>query len=112
MPLAFAQATLAVHSRCSSHVTTWRLKGTIEIVQAPDAMCAQTTLGALAYAAQSRIDVKLPTESVRPVSLFLGTLGKSGERKFEVDGRLTWPRLGLRAPPRSHEHQPHERKHR
>ena len=53
--------------------------------QAPDAVCAQSVLGAASLVAQARADVELPTGEARPLSLFLVTVAQSGERKSAAD---------------------------
>ena len=53
--------------------------------QAPDAVCAQSVLGAASLVAQARADVELPTGEGRPLSLFLVTVAQSGERKSAAD---------------------------
>ena len=54
------------------------------IVQAPDALCAQSVLAAAALAAQAHANVLIDGRS-RPLSLFFCTVGESGERKTAVD---------------------------
>ncbi len=56
-----------------------------EVIKAPLALCCQSVLGAGSLAAQSHFDVKLPWETTAPLSLFLLTVGESGERKSAVD---------------------------
>lgn len=56
-----------------------------EVVKAPLALCAQSVLASAALAAQAHFDVKLPWGQRRPLSLFLLTVGESGERKSAVD---------------------------
>src|SRR5689334_11136079 len=53
--------------------------------QAPDAICAQSVLGAASLVAQARANVRLPTGEVRPLSLFVVTVAQSGERKSAAD---------------------------
>ncbi len=66
-----------------------RLRAAIEAVrdkaQVPDAIAAQSILGALALAAQCRINVQLPTGEVFPTSLFLFSVASSGDRKSTAD---------------------------
>ncbi len=50
------------------------------IVQAPDALCAQSVLAAAALAAQAHANVLIDGRS-RPLSLFFCTVGESGEQK-------------------------------
>ena len=56
-----------------------------DIVRAPVAMCGQAVLGAAALVAQTYADVMLPIELLRPLSLFLLSVGSSGDRKSSVD---------------------------
>ena len=56
-----------------------------EVIKAPLALCCQSVLGSASLAAQSHFDVKLPWGSTVPLSLFLLTVGESGERKSAVD---------------------------
>lgn len=56
-----------------------------EHTRAPLAICAQSVLGALALVGQAHADVRLPTGELKPLSLFLLTVGASGERKSAVD---------------------------
>jgi Protein of unknown function (DUF3987) len=54
-------------------------------VQAPQAICAQSVLGAAALAAQRQADVILPTGQTRPLSVYLISIAASGERKSSAD---------------------------
>ena len=56
-----------------------------ESVKAPMAMCCQSILGAASFAAQAHYDIRLPWGEVKPLSLFLLTIGESGERKSGLD---------------------------
>ena len=56
-----------------------------ETIKAPLAMCCQSVLAAASLAAQPHFDVLLPWGKLRPLSLFLLTVGQSGERKSGVD---------------------------
>lgn len=56
-----------------------------ETVKAPLALCCQSVLAAAAFAAQSHFDVALPWGDRKPLSLFLLTVAKSGERKSAID---------------------------
>ncbi len=60
--------------------------GLHEDIKAPLALCAQSVLGAASFSAQSHFDVMLPWGEIKPLSLFLLTIGESGERKSGVDG--------------------------
>jgi len=60
------------------------------IVKAPDALCAQSALGAAAWAAQSHANVLIDGRC-RPISLYFGTVGESGERKSAVDDIVLLP---------------------
>lgn len=55
------------------------------LVGLPIAIAAQSILGASNLAVQGHADVVLPTGSPRPVSLYLLTVARSGERKSEAD---------------------------
>lgn len=54
-------------------------------VKAPMAMCCQSVLAAASLAAQAHYDIKLPWGERKPLSLFLLTVGESGERKSGID---------------------------
>lgn len=56
-----------------------------ETVKAPLALCCQSVLAAASLAVQAHYDVLLPWGKARPLSLFLLTVGESGERKSGVD---------------------------
>ncbi|MEF8718232.1 MAG: YfjI family protein [Candidatus Accumulibacter necessarius] len=56
-----------------------------ETIKAPLGMCCQSVLAAASLAAQPHFDVMLPWGKLRPLSLFLLTVGQSGERKSGVD---------------------------
>ena len=56
-----------------------------EVVKAPLALCCQSVLAAACLAAQAHFDVLLPWGQRKPLSLFLLTVGESGERKSAVD---------------------------
>ena len=56
-----------------------------DAVKAPLAMCAQSVLAAASLAAQAHFDVLLPWGGRKPTSLFLLTVGESGERKSGID---------------------------
>lgn len=61
-------------------------------VQCPDAIAAQSVLGAASLAAQAHADVIIPaTGHARPLSLFLVTVAASGERKSAADGEALEP---------------------
>ena len=57
-----------------------------EHTHAPLAICAQSVLGGLSLVLQGHADIRLPTGSKRPLSLFLITIAESGARKSAVDG--------------------------
>lgn len=48
-------------------------------------------LSAMSIACQGDIDVQLPTGQIRPVSLYVATIGISGERKTRADGLVLAP---------------------
>lgn len=56
-----------------------------ESVKAPLALCCQSVLAAASLAVQPHFDVRLPWGELKPLSLFLLTVGESGERKTGVD---------------------------
>jgi hypothetical protein len=61
-------------------------------VQCPDAIAAQSVLGAASLATQAHADVAIPaTGHARPLSLFLVTVAASGERKSAADGEALAP---------------------
>lgn len=61
------------------------------LTQAPEAMCAQSALGAATLAAQPLANVELPgAAGIKPLTCYFVTIGETGERKSAVD------RLALR----------------
>ncbi|WP_161628890.1 DUF3987 domain-containing protein [Solimonas flava] len=60
-------------------------------IQSADAIVAMSFLEATSIAIQGSVDVKLPTGEVRPASLNLLTIAKSGERKSTVDRLVMKP---------------------
>lgn len=58
---------------------------TVNNIKAPQPMVVFSALGAISVAIQGLCDVKRPTGQVGPVSLFLLSLGKSGERKSTAE---------------------------
>jgi hypothetical protein len=62
-----------------------------ERVQAPMAICGQSTLGAATLAAQAHADVELPTGQVKPISNFFVSVAATGERKTATDSEALWP---------------------
>jgi hypothetical protein len=59
----------------------------VDVTQAPVALAANSVLAASSLAVQAYVDVKLPTGEVVPTSLFMVSVGESGERKSSVDKR-------------------------
>lgn len=61
-------------------------------VQAPLAICGQSVLGAAALVGQGQADVMLPIGQgqPRPLSLYLISIGASGERKSACDAEAMW----------------------
>ncbi|MFC0282540.1 DUF3987 domain-containing protein [Camelimonas abortus] len=58
----------------------------VEIVQCPPAMAAQGVLATASLAVQGHADIEIPaTRQTKPSSLFMITIGESGERKSSVD---------------------------
>jgi Protein of unknown function (DUF3987) len=66
-------------------------RGIADIIQAPLPMCGQSVLGASALAVQAHVDVELPTQQVRPTSLYLLSIGQTGDRKTACDEEALWP---------------------
>ena len=62
-----------------------------EITQAPIDICANAALGVAALAGQAHADIVLPTGEAKPISLYIVTIARSGERKTSVDGRALVP---------------------
>jgi hypothetical protein len=62
-----------------------------DLTLAPAALCGDSVLAVGALAAQAHVDVVLPTGMASPCSLFLLTIGESGERKTAVDRYATRP---------------------
>jgi len=60
-------------------------------VQAPMAICGQSTLAAATLAAQGLADVQLPTGQDRPISNFFVSVAATGERKTATDNEAQWP---------------------
>jgi len=58
----------------------------MEVVQAPDALCAQAVLAAAGLAVQAHANIEIDGRRM-PISEFFLTIGESGERKSSVD---TW----------------------
>ena len=61
-----------------------------EVVQAPDAICGQSVLGAGTLAVQGHADV-INDGRTHPIADYLLTVGESGERKSAVDRCALWP---------------------
>ena len=60
-------------------------------VQAPMAICGQSTLAAATLAAQGQADVELPTGQVKPITEFFVSVAATGERKTATDKEALWP---------------------
>ena len=60
-------------------------------VQAPMAICGQSTLAAGTLAAQGQADVELPTGQVKPITEFFVSVAATGERKTATDKEALWP---------------------
>lgn len=60
-------------------------------VQAPMAICGQSTLAAATLAAQGHADVELPTGHVKPITNYLFSIAETGERKTATDTEALWP---------------------
>ena len=59
--------------------------------QAPIALCANSVIATAALAGQAHVGVLLPTGRPVPISVFILTIAKSGERKSTVDGIAVQP---------------------
>lgn len=59
--------------------------------QAPIDICGNAVLAGAALAAQAHADVVMPTGEAKPISLFMLTVARSGERKTSVDQRSLVP---------------------
>ncbi len=59
--------------------------------QAPMDICANAVLAVAGLAAQAHADVELPTGEVKPLSLFLMSIARSGERKTSTDNLALSP---------------------
>jgi Protein of unknown function (DUF3987) len=66
-------------------------KGINDRVQAPLAICGQSTLAAATLAAQGHADVQLPPGQVKPISSFFFSVAATGERKTATDNEALWP---------------------
>jgi hypothetical protein len=60
-------------------------------VQCAPAMAAQSVMAAASLAAQAIADVRLPYGQVRPVSLYIVTVARSGDRKSTSDNEAMMP---------------------
>lgn len=60
-------------------------------VQAPDALTGMAFLTAMSVSCQGLVDVMLPTDQVRPVSINLLAVADSGERKSALDSLVAAP---------------------
>lgn len=68
------------------------VRAIVDKTQCPDAIAANSVLGAASMAVQAHADVLIPaTRRAKPVSLFLATVAGSGERKSEADHEALWP---------------------
>lgn len=64
----------------------------VDSIMCPPAIAASSVLAAAALAVQAHADVVLPaTGHARPLSLFVATVGESGERKSACDHEALWP---------------------
>lgn len=63
----------------------------IDFTQAPAGLVANAFLTTTSIAGQGHVDVRLPTGQERPVSLYVGTIANSGERKTAVDSLVSAP---------------------
>lgn len=63
----------------------------LQHVQAPDALTGMAFLTAMSVSCQGLIDVALPTNQIRPVSINLLAVADSGERKSALDSLIAAP---------------------
>jgi hypothetical protein len=64
----------------------WPTYGIAEKIQCPVAIAALSALGVASLAVQAHADIRLPrTNHIKPLSLFLVSIGESGERKSAAD---------------------------
>lgn len=75
LPLQIRSAILAIHDK----------------IQAPIAICAQSTLSAVTLAVQALADVKLPIGTVKPISNYFLSVAETGERKTSCDNLALAP---------------------
>lgn len=61
---------------------------TVDKVRLPVAIAAGAALATASLAVQPYVDVEMPTGEIVPTSLFITTVGESGERKSSADKRL------------------------
>ena len=66
-------------------------RGINDRVQAPMAICGQSTLAAATLAAQGQADVQLPTNHVKPITNYFVSVAATGERKTATDSEALWP---------------------
>ncbi len=68
------------------HTLHWAAYAISDKIQCPQGMAALSVLGAASLAVQAHADVKLPASGqIKPLSLFLVSVGESGERKSAAD---------------------------
>jgi hypothetical protein len=60
-------------------------------VQAPDALVGMAVIAAMTFACQGKVDVRLPTGKVSPVTMFMLAIASSGERKSTIDRLVMAP---------------------
>jgi hypothetical protein len=75
-----------------------------EKVQCAPALAANSVLAVASLAAQAVGDVQLPFGQTRPLSLYILTIGGSGDRKSTADGEAMSP-VGMREADLSNEHK-------
>jgi len=69
---------------------TWPVYAISDKIQCPPAIAALSVLGVASLAAQAHADVLLPrTGQARPLSLYLVSIGESGERKSAADSEAS-----------------------
>ena len=66
-------------------------RGIQERVQAPLAICGQSSLAVATLAVQGHADVRLPTGARAPTSNYYVSVAATGERKTAVDREAMWP---------------------
>jgi hypothetical protein len=69
----------------------WAARATHNRVQAPSAICGQSTLAAATLTVQAHANVWLPMGHEKPISSYFVSVAATGERKTAVDHEALWP---------------------